>query len=123
MSDRITLIGYLGKNREIRQTRERVRTEAFYNSVAEMTERYDVTIRPRDFVVLSLATHERREPTWHRLVAWSPERNGLSNMRLARKGDKVQVTGRRESFTYTGADGIPRTIYQVVVETFRILKL
>jgi single-stranded DNA-binding protein len=124
MSDRrITLIGYLGKDREVRQTRERTRIATFHNIVAEMTEEYEVTIRPRDFVVLSLATHEGPKTIWHRLVAWSPERNGLSNMRLARKGDKVEVTGRPETFTYPGADGLPRTIAQIVVERFRILRL
>jgi single-stranded DNA-binding protein len=124
MSSSITLIGYLGKDREIRQTQERTFTASHYNAVAEMKEEYDVRVPPRDFIRLSLATREEGNsaPTWHQLVVWSPDHRGFRNIRLARKGDLVKVTGRLDTFRYT-KDGRTQELQQIVVETFQLLKL
>lgn len=123
MTATLRLIGYIGRNRQVRQTRERTHTATFYNEVAEMKEEYDVRVPPRDYIVLSLATHHGSETIWRRLVVWSPDTTGLSHVRLARKGDRVEVTGRPETFSYLDKDGNPQELRQIVVESYRPLKL
>jgi single-stranded DNA-binding protein len=122
-TDLVTLTGYLGKDREDRQTKERTRIATYTNEIAEMTEEYEVTVRPRDYLVLSLATHRNGQTTWNRLIVWSPERTGLSHVRLGRKGDLVKVTGRPESFRYTAADGTQREVSQIVVVSYKPLRI
>lgn len=111
MSDTITLTGYLGRDRTIRDTRPRTRTVMIYDP-AFHTEVPRTFTRTSEYAVLSLATHEGRETTWHRLIAF--DLDTFSSLRLARKGDRVRVTGRRETF---------RGIDQVVVESFELLRI
>ena len=140
MDDTLTLTGYLGKDPEIRETQERtytrevhraplifehngVRTYDRPSDIAEEPAEYDVTIPSREFAVLSLATHDwvgrERITTWHRIVVWNVDRLEHIGVRIARKGSRVEITGRRTSFETR--DG--RTLEQIELTSFRILKL
>ena len=119
MNDTITLTGYLGKDPEIRETKERTFTRQSHVEslifehrgartpdrpcdICEEPAEYDVTIPAREFAVLSLAVHTwigRKQITdWYRVVMWNLERVGPGGVRIARKGSKVEITGRRTSF-------------------------
>lgn len=140
MNDTITLTGYLGKDPEIRETEERTCTRQTparalifehagarvpdrVDDIAEEPAEYDVTIPSREFAVLSLATHawvgRDRITTWHRIVVWNVDRLEHLGVRIARKGSKVEITGRRTSFETR--DG--RTLEQIELTCFRILRL
>lgn len=115
----ITLTGYLGQDRSIRETPGRTYTrhlpptvlqfelggvtspdeplwESFENSA------YEVTTPSREYAVLSLATHSwkngERQTRWHRVYAWNLDRHEFMNVRMCRKGDKVRVTCRPRTF-------------------------
>ena len=140
MNDIITLTGYLGKDPEIRGTKERtytwqtparklifehrgVQTLDRDDDVAEAPVKYDVTVPSRDFAVLSLATHHwdgtKRITTWHRIVVWNVDRLEHIGVRIARKGSRVEITGRRTSFeTREG-----QVLEQIELTNFRILQL
>ena len=126
MTTTITLTGYLGRDREIRDTAPRTLTMERFNEIAEMPEEYDVTVRSREYALLSLATHEgrngSRRTVWHRLIAWNVDRMDRMPVRLARKGDLVRVTGRRETFRFTDDDGQEQEVNQVVVEDLVFLR-
>ena len=118
----LTLTGYLGGDREIRDTRTRTKTIRVKNPVAECFDEAEVTTRSREYARLSLATHRRVEgqwqTTWHQLVVWNVDRMEHFNVRMARKGEKVTVTGHQESYEFIGEDGRPRTIERFIVESF-----
>jgi len=117
-----TLIGFLGKNREIRDTRERTTTTTVYNQVIDGEEEIEVRIPSRTYMKLSLATHLRTasgiETRWHDLILWSPDRDAF----LARKGDQVRVTGRFEEYCFETTSGETRAGVHFVVQTFRFLR-
>ncbi len=140
MTDTITLTGYPGKDPEIRDTAERTITlrERHQSCVFEyagtcspdrpqdITEEpaeYDFTLPTREYAVLSLATHrwEGREriTTWHRVVVWNVDRMEHIGVRLARKGSRVEITGRRTSFIAQ----VGRTVEQIEASHLRILQL
>lgn len=120
----ITLTGYLGADREIRLTRTRTRTLSILNPVAECHDETEITTRPREYARLSLATHRRVngqwETTWHQLVVWNADRMENFQVRMARKGQKVTVTGHYETFRYTGEDGEERELTRFIVESFHL---
>ncbi|MCP3962398.1 MAG: single-stranded DNA-binding protein [bacterium] len=140
MDDTLTLTGYLGKDPEIRETQERTLTRQALGpqlifehaglrlpdragDIAEEPAEYDVTVPPRAYAVFSLATHSwagaKRITTWHRIVVWNVERLEHIGVRIARKGSKVEITGRRTSFETR--DG--HTLEQIELTNFRILQL
>ncbi len=140
MNDTLTLTGYLGKDPEIRETQERTYTRQTLppllifehaglrlpdraDDIAEEPAEYDVTVPSRAFAVLSLATHSwvgsERITTWHRLVVWNVDRLEHLGVRIARKGSKVEISGRLTSFETR--DGW--TLEQVELSSFRILQL
>lgn len=137
MEQILTLTGYLGRDPELRDTRSRTvtrtetrqrqfvydhagrRTYDDFDIVEDHVE-YDLTYPPRTFAVLSLATHiwdrGQRSTTWHRIIAWSADRQHFGIRRLA-KGDRVEITGRKTSFE--AADG--QVIEQIELMSFRLL--
>ena len=120
---RLTLIGYLGKDRETRQTRERTYTKTVHNPVIDGDEEVEVRVPSRSYLKLSLAAHERTPAgpvtRWHDLVLWRLERQPL----MARKGDHVQVTGHFEDFQFETPEGDTLCRRHFVVESFRFLRL
>jgi single-stranded DNA-binding protein len=123
----LTLEGFLGKDRTILETRERTYTATSWNEVAEQAEEYEATVPSREFARLSLASHHweagRRVTRWHQLVVWNVEDGRFRNVLLARKGDRVRVTGRVEQRRFIGRDGVERTARQVVVESFHLVRI
>ena len=119
----LTLIGYLGKDRETRQTRERTYTKTVHNPVIDGDEEIEIRVPSRTYLKLSLATHERTASgpltRWHDLIFWRPERQIL----MARKGDHIQVTGRFEEYQMETAEGDTVCRRHFVVETFRFLRM
>lgn len=123
----LTLTGLLGCDREIRWTEERAVLRTRYNDVAEMDEEYEVTIPARAYAVLSLATQQkvdgRWQTVWHRLLVWDVYQTlATVAVRIARKGDQVQATGRMETVTFPGRDGSGHCVTQLVVESLSILQ-
>ena len=132
----VTLTGFLGQNREIRETKERTYTrrepatrlefhragELQYEDVLENEGEHDVTVGSREYALLSLATHRWQDgsqiTSWHRIIAWNLDRHEHLPVRLCRKGDRVRITGRPTTFT-TG-DG--RTIEQIELDRLEILR-
>ena len=136
--DTITLTGYLGANPERRftrarqevQTRRETRRFVFEyggrwtrdpHDGWDQTVEQEVDIQPREFAVLSLATHSWRGPQkrtqWHRLVAWNTCQLHFGIFRLG-KGDRVRIVGRPTSFKTQ--DG--RKIDQIEITDFHLLR-
>lgn len=65
------------------------------------------------------ATERREETEFHRIVAW----NKLAELcsQLLSKGRKVYVEGRLSTRTFTGNDGMQRTITEIVIDDMIIL--
>ena len=123
----LTLTGFLGGDREIRWTEERTTTRTRWNEVAEMDEEYEVTTPARAYAVLSLAMQQqvsgRWQTVWHRLLVWDVYQTMATvPVWIARKGDQVRVTGHLETATFAGRDSRPRTVTQLIVESFSILQ-
>jgi len=130
----VTLTGYLGQDRQIRQTQERTYERwmptTFDLHLESKVERDDVvlwdrgehTVPSREYALLSLATHRFRDgaqvTTWHRIVAFNLDRHEHLPVRLCRKGDRVRITGRPS--TFKTADG--RTIDQIELDRLEILR-
>jgi single-stranded DNA-binding protein len=123
----VTLEGFLGRDRQILDTRERTYTKTWYDTLVEQEVEAEVVIPSQRYARLSLATHERQDgkpiTRWHRLIAWHVDRTEFQNVRLARKGDRVRVTGRVESFRTTTPQGETRVVPQVVVDSFHLVKI
>ncbi len=119
----ITLTGYLGADRKIRSTRPRTLTVTRYNDLAGREVEEEITTASREFIQLSLAVHRPRRPTtWYRLICWNSDRTMEHfGVRLGRKGDKVRVVGRTDTYSYLRG-GERHTVEQIVVEEFQILR-
>lgn len=122
----LILKGFLGKDREILQTTERTEIRRRWNDVAEQYDEYEVTLPARDYARLSLSAMRQVDgrwvQRWHRLVVWGLADQAWWNVRLARKGDRVRVTGHEEVYRFTDEDGVEHEITQIVVESFQILR-
>ena len=133
-STAVTLTGYLGQNRQIRETKERTYTafvpttfefhhadEIHHDEVAFL-DLGDFTVPSREYALLSLATHRwqagEQTTTWHRIVVWNLDRHEHLPVRLSRKGDRVRITGRPT--TFTTRDG--RKIEQIELDRLEILR-
>jgi single-stranded DNA-binding protein len=123
----VNLVGFLGQDRQILDTRERTVTAWRYNDLAGRRVETEVLIPSQEFAVLSLAIHyrqrERRVTRWYRLVAWNVNRAEFRGVRLARKGDQVRVTGRLETVRITTPAGEVREAPQVIVDSFHLLRI
>lgn len=121
-----TFEGFLGQDREIRETPQRLRTMSRWNPIAEMDEEFEVTIPGREYLVLSLAVRTdndpRSKPRWHRLIVFDLHRQSIAAARLTRKGDRIRVKGRPETYRFTTPDGQLREIPQIVVQELRLLR-
>lgn len=122
----VTLTGFLGKDTEYRDTQEKAITGKRWNPVAEMYETYETLRGSRTYLRLSLATHPNGfggAPEWHQLLIWDGRALHNRTARLVGKGDQVRVTGKPTTFTFTGDDGVERTVHRVIVHDIQILKL
>ncbi len=123
-----TLVGYLGKDRVERYTEPRTYTVEVPDPIldGELVEQ-EVTTRPRPYLKLSLATHEGpggKTTCWHDLIVWGPDQgSALHPAYLARRGDKVRVTGKFEEYRFQTATGETHTRRHFVVDTLRFDRL
>ncbi len=134
----VTLTGYLGKDPLRRATRPRTSTRiitrkerfVFELGRRRITDEHDVleyqdeitfTTTPRDYTVLSVASHHgrgrRRFTHWHRIIAWNTDWSHRL-LHLLAKGDQVEITGRPTSFEAT--DG--NLIHQLELLDLQILR-
>ncbi len=123
----ITLTGYLGGDREIRETRERSYTARRYESLTDELVEHEVTVPSRDYIRFSLATHRKVngswQTLWHRVICWNAGRVANRPVRLLRKGDRVRVTGRLEEYSYTATNGEQRTARHLILDKLQILRI
>lgn len=106
--NRVTLLGHVGQDPEIRSTTNG-------NRVAN----------------LSLATNsyagkdKEEKPQWHRLVVWNrkPTEQGLADVveKYVRKGDPLYVEGRIEYRTWQDKDGATKYTTEIIVDEVILL--
>ena len=92
----------------------------------DLVER-EVTTRSRPYLKLSLATHEGpqgRTTCWHDLIVWNPDQgSAIHTAYLARKGDRVRVTGKFEEFPVKTETGETIRRRHFVVESLGFIRL
>lgn len=96
--NKVTLVGNLGKEPEVRYTADGKAVATF--SLATSRSRRDQSGGWTD------------ETEWHRIVAF--ERNAETASQYLHKGHKVYIDGRIQSRKYTDNQGIERTVYEIV---------
>jgi single-strand DNA-binding protein len=102
--NRISLIGNLGKDPEVRRTNN---GDMVVNFSMACTESW------RD-----KATGERKDRTeWFSVVIWN---EGIAKVaeQYLKKGSKLYLEGAMKSRKYTDKDGVERTVWEVVLDRF-----
>ena len=122
-SKTLTFSGCLGKDRDLRDTRPQIKVITVWNEVAEMDEEIEITVPSREYIRLSLAVRERGargwQTRWVNLVVWDLHRTEVAGVRLSRMGDRVEITGTEETFTFTTETGEEREFHYISVRTFK----
>jgi single-strand DNA-binding protein len=102
--NRVTLIGNLGKDPEIRTTQDG-------REIANLTVATSESWKDKH-------TGERKERTeWHRVVIFNEGLAGVARQYL-RKGSKVYLEGQLQTRKWTDKDGIERYSTEVVLQGF-----
>ena len=104
--NKVTLIGYLGRDPEIRST-------AAGDMVAQFTLATTETWKDK-------ATGEKRESTeWHRVVLYRK----LAEIagQYLKKGSLAYVEGRLQTRKYTGKDDVERFVVEIIGDDMRML--
>lgn len=104
--NKVTLIGYLGRDPETRST-------AAGDSVAQFTLATTETWKDK-------ATGEKREATeWHRVVLYRK----LAEIagQYLKKGALVYVEGRLQTRKWTGKDDVERYVVEIIADDLRML--
>lgn len=104
--NKVTLIGYLGRDPETRST-------AAGDSVAHFTLATTETWKDK-------ATGEKREATeWHRVVLYRK----LAEIagQYLKKGSLVYVEGRLQTRKWTGKDDVERYVVEIIADDLRML--
>ena len=140
-----TLVGYLGHDLEIRTLPARSkevtmlvdepgppahlyrRYRSYYDQLPVLTEVCERAVPERTVGKLSLAVHEwkdgRQVTRWVRLVFDDIEELRWRGVRFfGVRGAKVQVTGHERTVAFLGRDGQPRTLTELVVTSFKVLR-
>jgi single-strand DNA-binding protein len=104
--NKVTLIGYLGRDPETRST-------AAGDAVAQFTLATTETWKDK-------ATGEKREATeWHRVVLYRK----LAEIagQYLKKGSLVYVEGRLQTRKWTGKDDVERYVVEIIADDLRML--
>ena len=104
--NKVTLIGYLGRDPETRST-------AAGDAVAQFTLATTESWKDR-------ATGEKRESTeWHRVVLYRK----LAEIagQYLKKGSLVYVEGRLQTRKWTGKDDVERYVVEIIADDMRML--
>lgn len=104
--NKVTLIGYLGHNPEIRYT-------ASGDPVAHVTLATTETWKDK-------ATGERKEATeWHRIVLYRKLAEIVGQ--YLKKGSHVYIEGRLQTRKWTAKDGTDRSTTEIIADDMRML--
>jgi single-strand DNA-binding protein len=102
--NKVTLIGNLGKDPEVRSTQNG-------NKVCNLTVATSESWKDK-------STGEKKEQTeWHRVVIWNENLIGVVE-KYATKGMKVYVEGKLQTKKYTDKDGVEKYTTEVVLNNF-----
>ena len=102
--NKVTLIGNLGKDPEVRSTQNG-------NKVCNLTVATSESWKDK-------STGEKKEQTeWHRVVIWNENLIGVVE-KYATKGMKVYVEGKLQTKKYTDKDGVEKYATEVVLNNF-----
>jgi len=107
--NKVTLIGNLGNDPEVRATSGGNRVATFSLATSR---------------TWNSASGERQEKTeWHRCVVWNTKGSQLADVveQYVKKGDKLHVTGRLEYREWWGKDGQTRTGTEISVRELIML--
>ena len=115
------LYGNLGRDPELRSTREQVYTRPVYDSLIDDAIEREFHKPGRDFRTFTLAVNAKDaqgQPItrWHRCIDWQ----GLTA--TYRKGDRVALTGFFKTRTYE-KDGEPKQVREFVVTGAKLEKM
>ncbi|MCE6993104.1 single-stranded DNA-binding protein [Dyadobacter sp. CY323] len=103
--NRVTLIGHLGKDPDIRTTQNNSRVASFSLATSESWN--------------DKASGDRKENTqWHRIVVFNENLIGIIEKYL-KKGSKVYLEGQLESRKWTGDDGKENNTTEIVLRQYR----
>jgi len=123
----ITITGNLGRDREIRVTRQRTYRAERYNEISEDAREIEICPPTRDYALLRVATHAttggRITTRWHRVIVWNADTPATRAARLARKGDRVRIEGHRETFRWIDDAGQPHAIDQIIAHHVQLLAI
>ena len=104
--NKVTLIGYLGRDPETRST-------AAGDTVAQFTLATTETWKDK-------ATGEKREATeWHRVVLY--RKLAEIAAQYLKKGSLAYVEGRLQTRKYTGKDDVERYVVEIIGDDLRML--
>ena len=103
--NRVTLIGHLGRDVEVKETKG--------GEVANATVATEMRWQDKS------SGEWKGKTEWHRIVAWRREAARLGQ---CLKGDLVLVEGRLETRKWKGQDGQDRYATEVIAETVMRLK-
>ena len=104
--NKVTLIGYLGRDPETRST-------AAGDTVAQFTLATTETWKDK-------ATGEKKEATeWHRVVLY--RKLAEIAAQYLKKGSLVYVEGRLQTRKYTGKDDVERFVVEIIGDDLRML--
>ena len=121
----LTLIGFLGKDVELRLTTPRDFTHTVFDPIIEEDVVCEGTTPVREFATLSLAVHQgsgsNRTTKWHQLRVWNLDQHpDEARIRTARKGQRVEVQGHWDIHRSTDSTtGEQREFRHLVVTSFR----
>lgn len=104
--NRVTLIGNLGQDPEIRTTENGKKVTHFTLATTESFKNAD--------------GQKVREATWHNIVAW----NGLAETagRFLKKGKEVAIEGRIVYRTYEDKKGVTKNVTEIVLSDLMLLR-
>ena len=104
MLNKVTLIGRLGRDPEVRHTQGGDRVVSFGLATSERWKDRN--------------SGERKERTeWHNIVIFNDGLGKVAEQYL-RKGSKVYLEGQIQSRKYQASDGVERTAYEIVLRRF-----
>ena len=106
LKNRVTLIGNLGQNPEIRTTETGKKVSNFTLATNDGYKNAD--------------GQRISETTWHNIVAW----NGLADIagKYLKKGNEVAVEGRIVYRTYEDKNGVTKYITEIVLNDLVLLR-
>lgn len=106
MKNRVTLIGNLGQDPEIRTTENGKKVAHFTLATNDGFKNSD--------------GQKVTETTWHNIIAW----NGLAETatRFLKKGKEVAVEGRIVYRTYEDKKGVTRNVTEIVLNDLVLLR-